>query len=129
MNGALGAGARMVLLLGLAAMPLALAATNSVSGSRAGTHSQAIGINDLKPNECDPIVLTALVQGSGTVNGGTGPELILGSPGIDVISGGGGDDCIVGGALADTINGGSGNDICLGGPSIDTFLGCETQYQ
>lgn len=127
MRGRLSLIVRAVAALAAAAVPLALAASNAVPATAAGTHQQATGVNDVKPNECDSIVLSTLVSGS--VTGGADAELILGGPGIDLMSGGGGDDCLVGGGGDDVINGGAGNDVCIGGPGLDTFTNCETAIQ
>lgn len=120
---------RILAALAAAGSSLALAATNAVPATAAGTHQQATGVNDTKPNACDSITLSALVEGSVSVAGGAASELILGSTAADIMSGGGGDDCIVGGGGGDTIDGGTGTDVCIGGPGLDTFTTCETTIQ
>ena len=89
----------------------ALAATNSVSASRAGRD------------------VTAIVTGG--ANGGTPDELVLGTAAAEVnLRGQGGNDCIVGGGGNDTLRGDNGIDVCIGGPGTDSFHAtCETQIQ
>ena len=109
---------------------VALTAANSVAGSRIGHQLIAQGVNDVKPSECDGIVLSAIVSGNLIVNGTDANELVLGGIGLDTLDGGGGDDCIMGGALGDTLIGGAGNDVCIGGGAIDVFdPSCEVQVQ
>jgi Ca2+-binding RTX toxin-like protein len=97
---------------------LGLAAANTVPGSKAADRSSTVTAEELKPSACSAIVLSALVTGSGVINGGNASELILGSSGADTISGNGGDDCIVAGG---------GNDVCIGGLGTNKFVSCETQ--
>lgn len=108
---------------------IALSASNLVPGSAAGIRTQPIGVNDLKPDACDGILLGSKVEGSGTVSGGSGSELILGGADPDVIAGNGGDDCVVAGSGDDEVDGGPGNDVCIGGPGTDTFTACESTIQ
>jgi Ca2+-binding RTX toxin-like protein len=129
------------------ALMSALAASNTVPGSRASDSQDPITPNDLKPPECAGLNLTAKIVGSGTLTGTNAAELIIGGPGADTISGGGRGDCILGGGGADNINGNAGNDVVLGGAGndtingalgsdvcygeagTDTFSNCETQLQ
>lgn len=108
-----------------------LAAANTVPGSKGADRSSAVTAEQLKPTpDCSAIVLSALLTGSGTINGGAASELILGSSGVDTIRGNGGDDCIVAGGGNDSLRGDAGTDVCIGGPGTDTFHPtCETQIQ
>lgn len=106
-----------------ASMASALAAANTVPGSKASDTTRAITPNDLKPTECAGVALTAKIVGSGTISGGAAAELIIGSAGNDTITGGGGSDCILGGGGDDNINGNGGPDVILGGPGNDTING------
>jgi Ca2+-binding RTX toxin-like protein len=107
-----------------------LTSANTVPSTKVDVLGRAITANTLKPTECAGITLTNLVTGSGTINGTTAADLILGSAAVDTISGGTGTDCILGGGSNDSINGGAGADVCIGGPGpADTFTNCETQYQ
>jgi Ca2+-binding RTX toxin-like protein len=127
----------------------ALAASNTVPGTLLGSVTRPITVPELAPPECASIAagLTGLVVGSGTIDGGAGNSLILGSSGADLIRaqqgndcvvGGGGDDdlrgnqgrdVLVGGPGNDALDGGQGNnDICYGGPGTDTAQNCETTY-
>jgi Ca2+-binding RTX toxin-like protein len=107
---------------------LGLAAANTVPGSKAADRTSTVTAEELKPSACSAIVLSALVTGSGTINGGDPSELILGSSGVDTMTGGKGDDCIVAGGGNDTLRGDQGTDVCIGGPGTDTFNPtCETQ--
>lgn len=128
-RGAVRPLARIWCVAALAALvPVALAAANDVSISRAGVHEQAIGVNDKKPNDCDSMTLTGLVEGSVSVSGGTQSELLLGSSLVDMLDGAGGDDCLVAGGGDDSLAGGPGVDVCVGGPGTDSFdATCETQ--
>ena len=114
-----------VLLL-LASVMSAVAATNMVTHSGLGDTSRSITTNDLKPSQCDALHLTNLITGSGNISGTLENDLILGSSGADTISGEGGNDCILGGGGNDTLIGGEGTDVCLGGPGSDTLdVSCE----
>ena len=120
--------AGMMLLL-LASVMSAMAATNVVAPSGLGEFSESVTINDLKPSECSGLDLTNLITGSGTISGTLKNDLILGSAGADTISGEGGDDCIFGGGGNDNLYGGPGNDVCLGGSGVDSMdATCEAQH-
>ncbi|TAK14902.1 MAG: hypothetical protein EPO32_00095 [Anaerolineae bacterium] len=105
----------------------AFAAANTVPETGADVNDVAMTANTLKPAACAGLTLTNLVEGSGTLNGTAGNDLILGSGGADTIDGSGGDDCIVAGGGDDGIDGGNDTDICIGGAGTDTFANCETQ--
>ena len=109
----------------------ALAATNTVSASKAGRTSSATSVDDKKPKpDCNGIALTNLVTGGG--NGGTANDLVLGTVAADTgpLRGNGGNDCIVGGGGNDSLRGDAGTDVCIGGPGTDSFhVSCETQIQ
>ena len=121
--GLIGASVGLVLIS-------ALAATNTVPGSNAERDVSAITLDAKKPKpDCNAIAVTALVTGSGTINGTNAAELVLGSAGVDTMDGKAGTDCLVGGAGNDAITGGAGTDVCIGGPGTDTFATCETQIQ
>ncbi|HET7009298.1 MAG TPA: hypothetical protein VFI11_00860 [Anaerolineales bacterium] len=142
--GCLTLPALMVLTAGTLA---AFAASNTVPSTHADDRSIGITANTLKPAACASLNLTAIVVGSGSLDGGSGNELILGSAGADTIRGRQGADCILGGAGGDDIQGnqdadvllaGTGNDqldggngppgetdTCDGGAGTDTFSGCE----
>jgi Ca2+-binding RTX toxin-like protein len=58
------------------------------------------------------------------LNGGPGPDTLVGSPGgHDVIFGGGGADSITSRGVDDVVNGNAGPDTIIGGPGNDTILG------
>jgi len=108
----------------------ALAATNSVSASRAERDVTAITADQKKPMpSCNGITVTAIVTGGG--NGGNADELVLGLAAADGnLRGQSGNDCIVGGGGNDTLRGDTGTDVCIGGPGTDSFHAtCETQIQ
>jgi Ca2+-binding RTX toxin-like protein len=131
-TGRVGILALLGVLLG--SLVTALAATNTVPGTRAGHNLLSIGANDLKPAACAGITVTTVLPGSGTISGSDASELILGGSGDDTITAGGGDDCILGGGGNDLIQGQSGTDVCIGGPGSDSFGflglgGCETEIQ
>ena len=105
-------------------------AANNIGDTRAEDSSVAITPNDLAPDECASITVTAKLSGSGTINGTAAAELITGGPARDTIDGTGGNDCIVGGAGDDSIRGSGGTDICIGGPGNDAMHpSCETVIQ
>ena len=116
----------------------AMAAANSVPASGKLDVTLALTANNLKPQECAGQNLTNVIVGSGTLNGSSGNDLILGGAAADTIRGsdpaagsGDGDDCILGGGGADTIYGdatlwglwGSGDDILFGGNGDDAIYG------
>jgi Ca2+-binding RTX toxin-like protein len=101
----------------------ALAAANTVPPSKAGSTTQAITVNILKPPECAALTLTAIRTGGGVFSGTGASELILGSAGNDTITGGGGTDCIVGGDGNDTLTGGNSTDVLIGGAGDDLLRG------
>ena len=108
----------------------ALAATNTVSASRAERDVTTIAVDQKKPQPaCNGITVTAIVTGG--ANGGNADELILGLAAADTnLRGQNGNDCIVGGGGNDTLRGDNGTDVCIGGPGTDTFHAtCETQIQ
>jgi Ca2+-binding RTX toxin-like protein len=123
-------------MLGVILISVGAASTASVSvpATRLGTSSRGISANDLKPDICAAINLTAVLVCPPDCSGTNANELILGSPNSDNISGGGGDDCILGGGSLDIIYGDAGTDVCDGGPGFDFFLplftpSCETRIQ
>jgi Ca2+-binding RTX toxin-like protein len=108
----------------------ALAATNTVSASRAERDVTTITVDQKKPQpSCNGITVTVLVTGG--ANGGNGNDLVIGTAGVEnPLRGMNGDDCIVGGGGNDTLRGDGGTDVCIGGPGTDTFHAtCETQIQ
>jgi hypothetical protein len=121
-------GLARVALAGVVAfllMGVALTATNVVPATRAGSSDLgAPTANQLKPSTCAALSLTAVVVGSGVVNGTAASEL------VDIMRGRGGNDCILGGAGNDSLRGDAGTDVCIGGSGTDTFHAtCETQIQ
>jgi Ca2+-binding RTX toxin-like protein len=120
----------LIPLLAMCFTSVALAASNVVPTSRAGTDSASIAANTLKPPACAAITLNGIRTGSGTFNDTGQPHLVLGSSGPDTIRGLPGNDCILGGAGNDSLRGDQGTDVCIGGPGTDTFdVSCETRIQ
>lgn len=143
----------LTILIGFAAVVVisvltALAASNTVSNSKAGQDQSSIIGNDLKPDSCADINITNIVDIGAGESGTSGNDLILGTDKADAeIRGGAGDDCILGGKGNerqksgkgwipgiygedgdDVLIGGPGNsDICDGGAGNDTFYSCETE--
>jgi Ca2+-binding RTX toxin-like protein len=128
----------------------AVAASNTVPGSRADKDSIGINANTIKPAQCSGITLTNIVDIEKGETGTSANDLILGTDKVDEeIRGGAGDDCILGGKgndrqkvgkdwIAglygedgnDVLIGGPGNkDVCDGGAGTDTFYSCETEIQ
>ena len=117
----------LALVLGVGVV---VTASTAVPASRADERTQAITANGVKPTACASITVTNVVSGSGTVNGGSQADLVLGSAGADTIRGMNGNDCILGGAGNDSLRGDNGTDVCIGGGGTDTFNStCETQIQ
>jgi large repetitive protein len=115
------------LVLGLGVV---VTASNTVPASKAGRRLQTITVNTVKPSACSSLTLAGITTGSGTVNDGSGSNLVLGSALADAIRGNNGNDCIVGGAGNDSLRGDGGTDVCIGGAGTDTFnASCETQLQ
>jgi Ca2+-binding RTX toxin-like protein len=98
-------------------------ASNNVPDTRLSSQDTIVSPNDLKPPECNGITVTTSITGSGTINGTTGNDLILGSAANDVFNGLSGNDCLVGGNGNDTLNGNDGNDVLIGGAGTDMFHG------
>lgn len=125
--------ARIALVLasfGLGSVAWVYAAGNTVPASKAGQHTKAITVNDIKPTHCAALTLTNLVSGSGgNILGTTGNDLILGSTVAETIKAGDGNDCILGGGGDDRLEGENGTDVCIGGNGIDDIRTCETVYQ
>jgi hypothetical protein len=69
-----------------------------------------------------PDVILAF-SGADTISGLGGEDRICGGDGNDIINGGGGNDRLFGERGNDTINGGTGNDQLFGGPDDDTLNG------
>ena len=84
----------------------------------------------MKPGACSALTLAGVTTGSGTINDGSGSNLVLGSGVVDTMRGNAGNDCILGGAGIDSLRGDGGTDVCIGGAGTDTFhSSCETQIQ
>jgi Ca2+-binding RTX toxin-like protein len=107
----------------------AFASDMEVSDSDVGFISVMVSANDLKPNACSALNLTAIIRGSGMITGTNSNDLIFGSSSADVIDGMGGTDCILSSAGDDNIEGGDETDVCLGGDGVDMFANCEITVQ
>lgn len=106
---------------------IALAAGNTVPGSKLGRSATAITPTTLKPATCSAISVTTLVTGTA---GTAASELLLATAAANTITAAGGSDCVLGGGGNDSINCGAGVDVAIGGPGVDTFnANCETQIQ
>lgn len=134
----------LVIIAGFASL-FAATAANIVPTTGLSDQTSAVGLNDLKPPECDLILIESLVTGSGTfdgsngdvndltlgsssndeIDGKNGDDCIVGGSGDDILDGGPGDDVLIGGSENNTLNGLAGNDTCYGNPT-DTFINCET---
>ena len=109
---------------------VAFTTSTTVPSSRAGRAASSITASKLKPPACSALPLGAITTGSGTVNDGSGSNLVLGSAAVDTMRGNAGNDCLVGGGSADYLRGDGGTDVCIGGLGTDTFHStCETQIQ
>jgi Ca2+-binding RTX toxin-like protein len=78
------------------------------------------------PAQCSSMTFDNTIvgtDGSDTINGTEGRDLIFGLDGSDTINGLGGDDCIVVGDGADSLYGNNGNDVLLGTTSADLHGG------
>lgn len=71
----------------------------------------------------DNAVVTPIVAGNDTIDGGAGQDVIFGQGGNDVLSGGDGDDYVDGGEGDDVLDGGTGQDTLIGGAGNDTMSG------
>jgi Ca2+-binding RTX toxin-like protein len=107
----------------IAGVSSALAAANTVPGSRADDNTFPVDQSQLIPAQCAGITFDRVISGSGNINGGSGNDLIYGSSGADTIRGGNGNDCVIAGGGDDNINGQGGNDVLDGGPGTDTING------
>ncbi len=117
-----------LLLMGLAIVIPALAATTTVPVSGKLDTSVTLTVQHLKPQDCNSLTLTTyiLVPG-GTYKNNGASALVLGVAGYDNIRAGGGNDCLVGGSGGDDLTGGSGSDVCFG-TTATTFKSCATTY-
>ncbi|MGB2965753.1 MAG: hypothetical protein WBB69_17395 [Anaerolineales bacterium] len=128
---------------------IAVAASNTVAGSRADWDIKVVSANELKPSQCSGINLTNIVDIGAGETGTSANDLILGTDKADAeIRGGAGHDCILGGKGNERqkvgkdwgpgIFGEEGNDIIIGGPGnndhcdggsgTNTYYSCETEY-
>lgn len=71
----------------------------------------------------DDAVVTPIVSGNDTIDGGAGQDVIFGQGGDDVLSGDDGDDSVDGGEGNDLLDGGQGQDTLIGGAGNDTLIG------
>jgi VCBS repeat-containing protein len=103
----------------------------TVSG-RTGTAVVTVTVSDGQATGSVQLTVRATGNGTDTVTGGAGADLILGQSGNDTLSGAGGNDLLCGGSGNDTLSGGdgddsmdgsSGNDRLTGGPGADRFSG------
>jgi len=62
-------------------------------------------------------------SGDNTLDGGNGPDLILGKAGNDVLTGGNGNDFVAGGEGDDTLAGNNGADLLDAGAGADSLAG------
>jgi len=111
------------LLLLTAGTLAAFAAANTVPPTHADDLGRAIDANALKPAACAALNLIDIVVGSGSFDGTSGNDLILGGSGADTIQGGDGSDCILGGDGNDVLQGQQGDDIILAGNGDDILRG------
>ncbi len=119
---------KVALTLGVVALlaawvTVAFSASNIVASSKVMDRTLAVGMAEKKPPECDFWSPTTIVAGSGTFNGTSAADLILGSSAADVVRANNGDDCVLGGAGVDNLRGDDGNDILWGGEGNDTLRG------
>jgi Ca2+-binding RTX toxin-like protein len=118
-----------ILVLSMAGIISALAAANTVPASGKLDTTIVLTVQQLKPQDCNGLSLTAyLLTSGGTFKNNGSSALILGVPGFDNISAGGGNDCIVGGLGGDKLSGGTGGDICFG-DTTTTFNSCSAFYR
>lgn len=110
-------------LLILLSVFTAFAAVNAVQQTRLDESHDTVDPNDLKPDECNGISLTNIVNIDIGDAPTSGNDLILGTDKNDTIDGLGGADCILGGDKNDTLTGGDGDDVILGGPNKDSAVG------
>jgi hypothetical protein len=95
------------------------------SGSVKGTIDGGGGINKLDYLKVGGLLVINLSNGTATrtggvsnirdVDGGTGPDVIVGDAQNNVLKGNNGRDLIIGGGGADVLSGGNGDDILIGG--------------
>jgi Ca2+-binding RTX toxin-like protein len=71
----------------------------------------------------DGAVVTPIIAGDDTIDGGAGQDVIFGQGGDDELSGGDGDDMLDGGEGDDFLSGGQGQDTLIGGAGDDTLVG------
>lgn len=108
-----------LLLLIVTSAISALAASITVSPSRASSQSFALDANGFKPSECAGITL----DGFGDTAGRHSSGLYFGTSGADTIVTGNGNDCIVAGDGNDSVDSKSGTDVVLGEGGNDALSG------
>jgi Ca2+-binding RTX toxin-like protein len=70
----------------------------------------------------EDVVVTPLIAGNDTIDGGDGDDVIYGEDGDDTLTAGAGFDKLYGGAGDDTLYGGGENDELHGGDGADTIV-------
>lgn len=70
----------------------------------------------------DDVVVTPLIPGNDTIDGGDGNDVIYGEDGDDTLTAGAGYDQLYGGEGNDTLYGGGENDVLNGGNGADTIV-------
>jgi hypothetical protein len=124
--------AMLVTIVVLIVLTISSAATNGLTFDTGvgaiGNHEATPGADDLKPIECNSLILTVVANGSGSpVDGPPGGALVIGGSNSTIVNGGSGDDCIIGGTGTTTITGGGGTNVCIGmlGTNFDNAT-CQT---
>ncbi|MBL7161156.1 MAG: hypothetical protein ISS57_01015 [Anaerolineales bacterium] len=113
----------LIIFLILLGVFTAFAAVNIVPSGFLDEDIIPVSANDLKPDECNIINLSNIVNIGNGDSPTSGNDLILGTDKNDVIDGLAGDDCILGGDKNDTLVGGDGDDVILGGDKKDSAVG------
>lgn len=98
---------------------LTLSDNITVCSLRTGDNITGSEANDVIDGMPQPQAIGQTYPGV-TIQGGSGRNVLLGTPGPDVISGGSGDDTLVGRGGADQLQGGGGNNSFLPWPDLQT---------
>ena len=99
------------------------AATNVVTGAGSDLWTSIEGLHFIGSGNAATTLDASLFNGSVTLEGGSGNDVLIGGSRNNVLNGRAGNDVLTGGDTADTLSGGAGNDILVGNGGSDLLNG------